>query len=44
MAGIERGAVALSKTGDPQLGEWQDAVILARYGDVPDDLPPYTPE
>jgi len=42
MAGIERGAVAFSKTGDPQLGEWQDAVILARYGDVPDDLAPHT--
>ena len=40
MAGIERGAVAFSKTGDPQLGEWDDAVILGRYGDVPDDLAP----
>jgi hypothetical protein len=38
----ERGAVAFSKTGDPQLGQWQDAVILGRYGDVPDDLAPYT--
>jgi hypothetical protein len=43
-AGIERGAVAFSKTGDPQLGEWQDAVILGRYGDVPDDLAPCTSE
>jgi hypothetical protein len=42
MAGIERDAVAFSKTGDPQLGEWSDAVILGRYGDVPDDLAPYT--
>ena len=38
----ERGAVAFSKTGDPQLAEWRDAVILGRYGDVPDDLAPYT--
>jgi hypothetical protein len=37
-----RGAVAFSKTGDPQLSEWKDAVILGRYGDVPDDLAPYT--
>jgi hypothetical protein len=37
-----RGAVAFSKTGDPQLGDWSDAVILGRYGDVPDDLAPYT--
>jgi hypothetical protein len=42
MAGTDRGAVAFSKTGDPQLGEWQDAVILGRFGDVPDDLAPYT--
>ena len=42
MEGAGKGAVAFSKTGDPQLGVWQDAVILARYGDVPDDLAPYT--
>jgi hypothetical protein len=29
------------KRRHPQLGEWNDAVILARYGDVPDDLAPY---
>jgi hypothetical protein len=40
--GPERGAVAFSKTGDPQLGEWQDAVILGKYGDVPDDPAAYT--
>jgi hypothetical protein len=42
MAAPERGAVAFSKAGDPQLGDWDDAVILGRYGDVPDDLVPYT--
>jgi hypothetical protein len=42
LAGPERGAVAFSKTGDPQLGVWADAVILGRYGDVPDDLAPHT--
>jgi hypothetical protein len=42
MEGVERGAVAFSRTGDPQLGEWGDAVILGRYGDAPDDLAPYT--
>jgi hypothetical protein len=42
MVGVKRGAVAFSKTGDPRLGEWNDAVILGRYGDVPDDLAPYT--
>jgi hypothetical protein len=40
--GEGKGAIAFSKTGDPQLGEWEDAVILGRYGDVPDDLAPYT--
>jgi len=42
MAAAEGGAVAFAKTGDPQLGEWDDAIILGRYGDVPDDLAPYT--
>lgn len=27
----DRGAVAFSKSGNPQLGEWEDAVILGRY-------------
>jgi hypothetical protein len=44
MEGEGKGAVAFSKTGDPQLGEWSDATILGRYGDVPDDLAPYTSE
>ena len=28
------GALALSRTGDPATGEFQDAVILARFGEV----------
>jgi hypothetical protein len=28
------GAVAFSRTGDPAVGEFQDAVILAQFGDV----------
>jgi hypothetical protein len=28
------GAVAFSRTGDPATGVYQDAVVLARYGDV----------
>jgi len=32
------GSGAFSKTGDPQLGQWKDAVILGRRGDPPDDL------
>ena len=32
------GAIAFSRTGDPDLGEYADAVILARIGEVPTDL------
>ena len=28
------GAVAFSRTGDPATGEFEDAVILAQYGEV----------
>lgn len=33
-----RGAVAFSRIGDPETGEFEDAVELARFGDLPDDL------
>jgi hypothetical protein len=39
---ITMGAVAFSKTDDPLSGEWDDAVILGRYGDLPDDLARYS--
>jgi hypothetical protein len=42
VGGDGKGAIAFSKTGDPQIGEWEDAVILGRYGGAPDDLAPYT--
>lgn len=32
------GAVAFSRTGDPAVGEFSDAVVLKAFGDVPDDL------
>jgi hypothetical protein len=32
------GAVAFSRTGDPSLGEFSDAVLLRTFGDVPSDL------
>jgi hypothetical protein len=37
LAGGKAGAVAFSRTGDPSTGEFEDAVILARYGETPDD-------
>jgi hypothetical protein len=32
------GAVAFSRTGDPMLGEFGDAHVLRKFGQVPDDL------
>jgi hypothetical protein len=32
------GAVAFSRTGDPMAGEFSDAQLLKRFGEVPDDL------
>ena len=32
------GAVAFKRTGDPNVGEFSDAVVLKRFGDVPEDL------
>jgi hypothetical protein len=32
------GAVAFSRTGDPMIGEFGDALVLRKFGDVPDDL------
>lgn len=29
------GAIAFSRTGDPTFGEFDDPVILGRFGDVP---------
>src|ERR1700687_493812 len=32
------GAVAFSRTGDPMIGEFGDAQLLQKFGNVPDDL------
>ena len=32
------GAVAFSRTGDPMAGEFSDALLLKKFGEVPDDL------
>lgn len=32
------GAVAFKRTGDPNIGEFSDAVLIKAFGDVPDDL------
>ncbi len=38
MIGRKAGAVAFRRTGDPALGDFDDAVILGRYGETPSDL------
>jgi hypothetical protein len=32
------GAVAFSRSGDPATGDFGDAVVLKKFGEVPDDL------
>jgi hypothetical protein len=32
------GAAALSRRGDPNLGDFEDAVILKTFGEVPEDF------
>ena len=32
------GAVAFSRTGDPATGDFGDAKLIRKFGDVPDDL------
>ena len=32
------GAIAFSRTGDPMIGEFRDAKLLRKFGDVPEDL------
>jgi hypothetical protein len=31
-------AVAFSRTGDPATGDFSDATVIRKFGDVPDDL------
>jgi hypothetical protein len=38
MAASKPGAIAFSRTGDPATGEFEDAVIIARYGEVAEDV------
>jgi hypothetical protein len=37
MATKAAGAVAFSRTGDPAGGEFEDAVVILRVGDVPSE-------
>jgi hypothetical protein len=35
---VHVGAVAFSRTGDPATGDFSDAKVIRKFGDVPDDL------
>ena len=37
LASSKAGAIAFSRTGDPDVGEFQDAVVLFKAGEVPED-------
>jgi hypothetical protein len=37
LAATKAGAIAFSRTGDPNIGEFADAVVLFKAGEVPDD-------
>jgi hypothetical protein len=32
------GVVAFKRAGDPNVGEFSDAVVLKKFGDVPEDF------
>jgi hypothetical protein len=32
------GSIAFSRNGSPEIGEFEDAVILTAFGEVPDDF------
>ncbi|SEF07627.1 hypothetical protein SAMN05519104_8390 [Rhizobiales bacterium GAS188] len=42
LAKSKAGAIAFSRCGDPSLGEFEDAVTLARFGETPTDLAGFT--
>ncbi len=42
LIGKKAGAIAFSRAGDPALGEFEDAIILGRYGETPTDLLAFT--
>jgi hypothetical protein len=38
LAATKAGATAFSRTGDPELGDFADVVVLFTVGEVPDDV------
>lgn len=40
LMGIRAGVIAYSRTGDIDVGEYEDAVVIAKYGEVPENVDP----
>lgn len=38
LAQSRAGVVAFSRTGDPKMGDWEDAVVLWQEGLIPEDV------
>lgn len=38
LAATKAGAVAFSRSGDPMLGEFSDARVLFKAGEIPDEI------
>jgi hypothetical protein len=38
LSATKAGAIAFSRSGDPMLGEFADAVVLFKAGEVPEDV------
>jgi len=38
LSSVYAGVIAFARTGDPALGEFQPGVILASYGETPDEV------
>lgn len=32
------GVIAFSRSGNPEFGDWEEAVLIAQYGTVPEDI------
>ena len=38
LAGTKAGVIAFARTGDPELGEFADALVLFKAGEVPEHV------
>ena len=35
---LNAGAIAFKRSGDPMMGDFSDAIVIKRFGEVPDKL------